>query len=295
MTDRPPAAPAPTRTRPYYSVRAGRRDASLDLPVLRELFLATFEHFRQAGCFHEAFGYYCVDVPDLIAGTRGHDIGNFFLRRLRKPNIWPIHKERVSNYSEDDLFDLIELLFDEVSKPVKGSYHDYSDCGMHWETFNRGQGRKEFRAEINALLADYQGGWELSSDGEIRALGERGLRELLNTSLPANVDHANVQTRVEQAIRQFRSRHSSLDDRRQAVRELADVLEFLRPHVKEAFTRRSEDALFELANKFGIRHHNDRQETDYEQAIWLSWMFHIQLATIHAAVRTAVRESPATE
>jgi hypothetical protein len=100
---------------------------------------------------------------------------------------------------------------------------------------------------------------------------------------------------VEQAIRQFRSRHSSPDDRRQAVRELADVVEFLRPRIKEAFTRRSEDALFGLANKFGIRHHNDRQETDYEQAIWLSWMFHIQLATIHAAVRTTVRESPATE
>lgn len=294
MADRPPGAPASARARPYYSVRAGRRDASLDLPVLRELFLATFEHLRQAGYFDEAFGYNCVDVPDLIVGTRGYNIGNFFLRRLRKPNLWPIHREQVDQYSEDDLFDVIELLFDEVSKPVDGSYHGFNECGMHWETFNRGQGRKEFRAEMNALLVDYQGGWELSSDGEIRALGEPGLRELLNASLSANVDQSNVQIRVEHAIRQFRSRHSSLDDRRQAVRELADVLEFLRPHVKQAFTRKSEDALFELANKFGIRHHNDRQETDYEQAIWLSWMFHIQLATIHAAVRTTNREPPAS-
>lgn len=289
MSDQPPTAPASVRARPYYSVRAGRRDASLDLPVLRDLFLATFEHLRQTGYFDEAFGYNCVDEPDLIPGTRGHNIDNFFLRRLRKANLWPINREGISKYSEDDLFDVIELLFDEVSKPVDGIYHHFNDCGMHWETFNRGQGRRELRAEVNALLADYQGGWELSPEGEIRALGEPGFQELLNASLPPDVDQTNVQARVAHAIRRFRSRHSSLDDRRQAVRELADVLEFLRPLVKQAFTRKSEDALFELANRFGIRHHNERQETEYEQAIWLSWMFHIELATIHAAVRTTVR------
>lgn len=39
-----------------------------------------------------------------------------------------------------------------------------------------------------------------------------------------------------------------------------------------------------MANNFGIRHFNERQHAEYD-AIWLSWMFHFLLATIHAGTR----------
>ena len=80
-----------------------------------------------------------------------------------------------------------------------------------------------------------------------------------------------------------------MDERRDAVRDLADVLEYLRPQVKAVLQKKDESALFEIANNFSIRHHNAQQQGDYDKAIWYSWMFYFYLATIHAAVRLIER------
>ena len=34
-----------------------------------------------------------------------------------------------------------------------------------------------------------------------------------------------------------------------------------------------------------VRHHNVRQKTDYDAALWLSWMFYLFLSTIHLVLR----------
>lgn len=96
---------------------------------------------------------------------------------------------------------------------------------------------------------------------------------------------ANVVNRINAAILRYRRHGSTLDDRRQAVRDLADVLEYLRPKVKALLTSADDCDLFNIANNFGIRHHNDKQKTTYDAAIWLSWMFYFYLATIHAVLR----------
>ncbi len=62
------------------------------------------------------------------------------------------------------------------------------------------------------------------------------------------------------------------------------MLEYLRPQLKQILSSNDESDLFNLANNFGIRHHNQRQKTDYDPA-WLSWIFHHYLATIHLATR----------
>jgi hypothetical protein len=78
---------------------------------------------------------------------------------------------------------------------------------------------------------------------------------------------------------------STVDDRRRAVRDLADVMEYLRPKLQALLTANDEKDLFNLANNFGIRHHNDKQKTNYDAALWLSWMFYYYLATIHVMLR----------
>ena len=84
---------------------------------------------------------------------------------------------------------------------------------------------------------------------------------------------------------QFRRHGSTVDDRRQAVRDLADVLEYLRPKVQSILTSNDEKDLFNLANNFGIRHHNDRQKTNYDATLWLAWMFYFYLSTVHVLLR----------
>ena len=46
-----------------------------------------------------------------------------------------------------------------------------------------------------------------------------------------------------------------------------------------------EPELFNIANNFGVRHHNQKQKTGYDQALWLSWMFYLYLSTIHLVAR----------
>ncbi len=233
-------------TRRYYSMRRNPKLTVLDLAVLKRLFLAVFRDFERKGYFQETFGYDCVDTGP-VPGTAGPDVEAFCLRRLRKLNLWPVDKQ-LESYSEEDLLDIVELLHDCISKPVEGRYHNYSDCGWHYWTFDLEAGRAEFRDQVNELLGDYGDGYELSPQGEVIS-------------------------------------HSSPDDRLEAVRALVDVLEFLRPRVKHVITNKDEDDLFNLANNFGVRHHNDKQKTAYDHRIWLSWMFYFYLSTIHAVIR----------
>jgi len=48
------------------------------------------------------------------------------------------------------------------------------------------------------------------------------------------------------------------------VRDLADVLERLRPQMQAAITSKNEGDFFNIANSFGIRHVHDKQKTNYD-------------------------------
>ena len=130
----------------------------------------------------------------------------------------------------------------------------------------------------------YREGYELSENGEILESPEQGLEDLVLANLPS-YDPKNVESRVESAIHKFRRSRSSPDEKRDAIRDLADVLEILKPQITKVISKKDESDLFQIANKFGIRHHNEEQKQDYDKAIWYNWMFYYYLATIHACVR----------
>lgn len=270
--------------RSYYSARKGidPRVKAFDIDQLRRLVKSAYIDLVERDCFQQAMGYYCVDAGD-VAGEMGSDIDAYILRRLKKANMWPM-TDRIDEYTEEDIFDMIELLHDHVSKPVDGRYHDFSGCGWHYSTFDRPAGQESFRMELNYILPSYDTGYELSTEGEVLHLADTGLQPLLEAELPST-DPRNVDDRVAAAILKFRRHGASLGDRRDSVRSLADVLEFLRPQIKTVLTSKDEGDLFNIANNFGIRHHNETQKTDYDEAIWLSWMFYFYLSTVHVVTR----------
>jgi hypothetical protein len=269
--------------RAYYAERTGKGASGgrLNLTTLKALYKTEYDRWEEAGYFQEHFGFWCVD-RDYVAGTLGSNIDAKVMFALGRDGLWPIHVH-LAGYTEDDLFSVIEFVFDHISKPIKGTMHQWNQCGMHWEEFDGSAGRAEYRASLNALLARYEKGYELSSDGEVMELGPTGTSNLLTTELPVS-DH-DIKSRVDSAVTKFRQRHSTTADRRDAVRDLADVLEYLRPQIKDVLTKADESDLFNIANNFSVRHHNDKQKSDYDPAIWLSWMFYFYLATIHACVR----------
>ena len=172
-------------------------------------------------------------------------------------------------------------------------YHEYADCGWHYNTFDKEAGRIRYRSRINELLRDYHVGYELSLDGEILHKAIPGTETLL-TSKPLKYDTQNVDSFVEEAVNSYQRSRSSLTDKRHAVKTLADVLEFLRPKIRAVLTTADENDLFNIANNFGIRHHNKQQKTDYDQEVWLNWMFYYYLATIKAIIRLIKKRESST-
>lgn len=269
----------------YYSTRNGKNLGKFDLESLKVAFLGIVNNFKEKGYFNEYYGYECVDAGH-INGLLGSDIFNFFLRQLKKKDLWPVDQTNILSYSEDDLFDVIELFFDTVSKPIEedGFYHDYGQCGWHYVKYNKGFGWYEYQQTINEILSDYKDGYEITRFGEIVKLSDIGTSALLDKDLP-KFEKGDVDQIVRYSIEKFRSRGSSDNERREAVRNLADCLEEIREDAKAVISNKDDSDIFNIANNFGIRHRNDRQKDHYNKKIWLSWMFYYYLATIHALVR----------
>lgn len=266
----------------YYSQRTGSNPNLDGLPIedAVDLFSRVYRQLETDGYFDEAFGFWCVDADHIEGNVK--DVELEMLLTIRKKNLWPI-SEYASSYTEDDFLDVIEFLYQYVSKPIDGTMHSYNGCGMHWETFNKREGQALFRKKINAVLAHYKNKFELSQAGEVLHKPEEGFENIFNADVPSK--DTNIVSRINAATNNFRRHGSSIDDRRQAVRDLADVLEYLKPQVHELLTNKDEKDLFNIANNFGIRHHNDKQKTSYDAAIWLSWMFYFYLSTIHVVLR----------
>lgn len=269
------------KPRPYYAARKyGPSASGLSLDDLRELLFSAYEHYDHSGYFVEAFGFHCMDTG-FEPGYVGSNADAYTRLVLERPKLWPI-KEHYKEYDEDGVFTVIEFLYDHISKPLNQDYHSWSNCGYHYSNFDRERGRQEFLDRLNLPLKRYGQGWELTPTGEILSLPPQGMSSLVIAPLPTQ-DYA-IQQKVADATMKFRRHGSRITDRLDAVRDLADVLEFIRPQLKVTLLSEDERELFNIANNFGVRHMNQKQKTHYDKAIWLSWMFYYYLTTINACL-----------
>ena len=198
----------------YFSQRTGKNPNPDGLPLedTIQLFQRLYDQLAEDGYFSEAFGFSCVDADHIPGNVR--DVELEMLLTIRKHKLWPIY-QHAWNYSEDDLFDVIEFLFQHVSKPVDGTMHSFNNCGMHWETFNKEEGRAVFVEKINYLLQNYCEPFMFSSAGEVLRKPEAGFEQIFEADIPSQ--DKNITGRIESAVLQYRRHGSTLDDRRQAV------------------------------------------------------------------------------
>ena len=281
------------REKPFYSIRTGINvnGITLDFQQVCKKFISHYNGWKHEGYFQEYLGYECVDNGP-VPGILGEDIEGEIILQVRKSNLWPISYS-IEHYTEDDLFDIIEFLYDNVSKPTRRNYHEWNNCGWHCHDFDRDEGRVEFRNKINRILKEYSYGYELTVDGDILALPQSGLELLLEKPVPKH-DPENVDSKVAIAVHKFRRHHASPDVKRDAIRELADVLEFLRPQLKDVLNSKDEDDLFNILNNFGLRHHNNSQQVEYHKDVWYDWLFYFYLSAIHGTIRL-IQESNINE
>jgi hypothetical protein len=263
--------------RPYYKSRKLRE--SLSEFELYFRIQSLFEIFRQKDYFKEKTG---ISAELGKTSSLNHE-ANFHFGF----NAFPLDQWQSDDVTFDNLFSIVEFLYDRVSKP--GHYGELqSSQGIYWDyySYDEAVGRAEFRETANAILSQAGEGFELNTSGDIQTLGSHGLDLIAHRDIPA-FDEENVDSKVRLALRKWLSRTATNADKKEAVRILADVFEFLRKSdlLDKVLNKKDDSDLFLIANKFAIRHHNPQQKTEYDKAIWYSWMFHFYLASYHATIR----------
>lgn len=263
--------------RQYYSERNNPKQ--LTLVGLCTKFVSMYKLLRDKDYFKEEEGNYGSSVSEetQLKAMMALDFQAF-----------PITEWDDKKLTEDNLFDTIEYLYDHISKP--GEKVDMvSDRGFNYwdyDSYDKEAGKKEYRDYVNSFLSRYRDRYELTNEGQILSLDSHGVQNILIADLPV-LGERNIDLKVQKAILKWRNRQLSLDDRREAIRELADVFEWLKKSkmLNGILNKKDESILFEIANSFAIRHHNPNQIQNYDKSIWYSWIFHFYLATFHAVAR----------
>jgi hypothetical protein len=278
-------ASSPIKPRSEYGFYSSRNlSQSLTLEDLYAKLQHLYLLFRDRDFFKQRAGITDHLLPDSIKHESELELSF---------SLFPITKWADVDVTEEHIFDALEFLHDYTSKPgpmiemTSESGYNYSD----YSDYDQSAGQAEFRLKANSFLRLYRNGYELKPGGIILAIGDSGLRQILDADI-IPFDEKNIDSKVRSAIAKWRNRSLDFDEKRQAIRELADVFEWMKKNkdLQKILDNKDESALFDIANNFAIRHHNPKQKGNYDQNIWYSWMFHFYLATYHACIRLLVKQ-----
>jgi hypothetical protein len=166
------------------------------------------------------------------------------------------------------LFDVLEFMYAEATPEEK---------------------RPDYRDRLNPDLALHDPPMEITEAGLIVEHGPDELHDVLAEPVPDGTP-AELADPLRHAIEQYRRRGATEQDKRSALKHLADVLEPLRDQIDEYLLPADERALFHLANKFYVRHNDRLQQRHYDGEIWLNWMFYVYVATARALIAVMDRD-----
>ena len=281
--------------RQYYSAR---RNPSPDTPLTpaqtKTAYAEVIAALARTGYFHDAFGSSCVDDADNPA-----EQGQKKLSSLLDTDcpMWPLGRDNgelsgvEQDWSEDLFFDVIEALHDLVARPRWRGWHEFDQL-WDYQDFARAPGQAVYRWKVNELLFRSEVLLQLADSGSdcgrlVHAPGD-ARDDLLRRAVQS--PEPKVRDLVDHAVAQFRGRGATFLAKREATKTLADVLEHRRALLKSELFKKDEDALFQIANHFEIRHINEHQKSDYDPA-FLDWVFWWYLATIELTDRLLDRQT----
>ncbi|WP_298459812.1 hypothetical protein [uncultured Cellulomonas sp.] len=240
----------------------------------------------QAGYFDLAFGEDCVDTENDHAG-RGREALSDLMASNEQ---WPPELDAYGLGEHlDHAYTVIEAAHHFVARPRKRSYHSYGG-EWHYDDFDRRAGQGVFRWRMNGLLERSNSLLRLDSSGVLKETTGDPRDELVE-SLVHDAEAPSPDA-LSHAIEQFRRRGATRVEKRTAVVALAGILEEHRDLLKEEMLQGDEGALFQIANKFAIRHQRADQQPNYADA-YLDWVFWWYLATVDLLRQLLARSSAA--
>ena len=272
--------PQEREPRPYFSQRSSDPDPGVEFSLTSVVRRALVEvrDLQEAHFLAEVLGFECVDG----IGESNSSPEDELERRVGKPHLWSAEPE---SWSEPDLCDFLEVFHDLAARPTKRWFHQHAGCGWHPEEFSQGSGQALYRSRINRVLDQSPIGLRLADSGE--DVGR--MTRVVPGELGALIDDMSragtpAQAQVDHAIALFRQRDGTRETRRSAVVALAGILEERRSLLADELLTKDEGALFQISNKFRIRHQRADQRDDYDDE-FLDWFFYWFLATVQLTDR----------
>jgi len=246
---------------------------------MKHLFSQIFMELVERGYFTKSMGYSRIGKyhqKTFYPGYWGRNYKSFILTHLKREDIWPFDKW-IERWDENTFFTVVEFFHDHVSKT--------RDFLLFWLS-NREKGQSEYRKRMNIILAEYRDGYRLNDDGEIIEIAPPGFEELVDQTI-VTINPDNIDRKVDHSILTFRKGKATNEDKKEAIRTLGDVLEYLKKD-NIRLEGADESALFQILNKFGIRHHNKSQQTEYDRDIWYDYFFYVLLASVRTLQRKII-------
>ncbi|WP_150460425.1 hypothetical protein [Nesterenkonia ebinurensis] len=242
-----------------------------------------------------AAGYFPMILPKICVDDDTDwepDPSDKISKSIKVPVTWP-DDVRDNNLSKPVLYSVIEYFHDEAQRPRRNHYHNFGNCGTHHYDYSKRSGGVVYRWHVNELLQKHEVDLRLGNQGEEEGLLIRhaslsldNLSRDVIAAVPKN--DIDEKGKIESAIRLYRRWDSTIHDRRKAIASLADVLEHYRDEFKQIqFTRGDEGDLFQIFNKFTIRHGKKTDRNDYGDE-YLDWIFWTTLAAIQLVHRLGI-------
>jgi hypothetical protein len=272
--------------RPYWPARRGRAvpESYLDSTGARQSFADLVGDLQGRGYLDQIFPTPCVDDRDALEV----DVSRELEKRLGVPDLWPL---RPREWDDDTFYGLVEVYHDLVSRPRTRYNHDFNQCGWHYDNFATTTGQEVYRWRVNGFLTAAGINYRLADRGEdvgrLVEIFDDGRTALITETI--NHSQPDATARVRHAIALFRGRAVTDEDKRSALITLAGVLEERRQLIRNEMTRADEGALFEIANRFALRHRNAQQLANYDSA-FLDWIFWWYLGTVELTNRIIARK-----
>ncbi len=283
QTERLPETASPA---PYWSQRRlGRApSAPMSFDSLKTKWVEFIGELLGRGYLDQRFPSTCVDDSEAVEADQSAELE----RLIGVPNLWPLSASAPS-WDEDMFIDLVEVFHDLVARPTRRHFHSFAGCGWHWSGFEIGPARRLYRAQVNQLLERGAVSYRLADSGEdagrLVEIAPDDRQALIEAMVDRTDDEGDP---IRHAVALFRARHATRQEKRSAAVALAHVLESRRPMLKASLLSGDEGALFQIANQFAIRHQNEQQKSDYDDA-FLDWVFWWYLATIELTDRLLAR------
>ena len=278
----------PYRAPIYYAERNGAADAlapRTNDTTFAQDFFELIDTMRDTGYFPKVLPKDCVNEyvdRDEVRKT---------IRRATKLDVsWPLNGADIMRLAEPALYSLVEYFHDHAQRPRRSWYHDFSDCGLHYEDCNSTSGQSVYRWRVNSLLTSHKMPLRVGTSGE-----EQGrLIRVFNTPLDDLAAHqiaqrsSDPEDEVAHAVRKFRARDATVIDKRAAIALLYGELEPKRSAIQKKVSSGDESDLFRIANGFTIRHRDKAQRSEYGEE-FLDWTFWTCLATAQLMDEIAAR------